>query len=299
MGLFSKKPTLVVHDGRFHSDDIFAAATLRILLNGRLKILRTRDPKVIESADYVADVGGIHNPAAKRFDHHQKGGAGTHDNGVPYAAFGLVWREYGAALCGSAEVAARIERGLVCSIDASDNGVETYTPSSEALFPYLIQRMFGSFMPTWKEESLSLDKQFLTCVAIAEKILAREITQAKDYVEAESAVRKIYDATEDKRLIVLDKMYPWEELLTQYKEPLMIIASRGPGRWKAEPTLVKKGSFERRMYFPQAWAGLRDEELQKVTGVSDAIFCHNGRFIVVAGSKKGVQQLVDIVLNNK
>jgi hypothetical protein len=40
--------------------------------------------------------------------------------------------------------------------------------------------------------------------------------------------------------------------------------------------------FEQRADLPAAWAGLSGEDLAAVSGVSDATFCHNGRFIAAA-----------------
>lgn len=56
------------------------------------------------------------------------------------------------------------------------------------------------------------------------------------------------------------------------------------------------GSFEMRLALPESWAGARDKELQEVTGVSDAVFCHTRRFIAGAGSLKGAKQLADLAL---
>ena len=41
------------------------------------------------------------------------------------------------------------------------------------------------------------------------------------------------------------------------------------------------------MDLPESWAGKDGEELQKITGVPDAIFCHNKRFMASAGSREG------------
>ena len=43
----------------------------------------------MDSADIVIDVGGQYDPDAGRFDHHQRGGAGERENGIPYSSFGL------------------------------------------------------------------------------------------------------------------------------------------------------------------------------------------------------------------
>ncbi len=60
-------------------------------------MIRTRDLEVINKADIVIDVGGEYNADTGRFDHHQRGGAGERENGIPYSSFGLIWQKYGLA----------------------------------------------------------------------------------------------------------------------------------------------------------------------------------------------------------
>ena len=87
-----KKIKIVTHSSGFHTDDVFAVATLLIMLgeNADVEIIRSRDMEVIKTGDYVVDVGGVHDPVTNRFDHHQAGGAGKRENDIPYASFGLV-----------------------------------------------------------------------------------------------------------------------------------------------------------------------------------------------------------------
>lgn len=290
---------MVVHDARFHADDIFAVATMQIYLKGKLTVIRTRDEKIIEKADIVADVGGIYDEKTDRFDHHQKGGAGVRTNGVPYASFGLVWKKYGESLSSSKKVADRVEKHLVYSIDAADNGINVFEQNNPEVFPYLIQQVFRSISPTWKEDNSLLDQKFFECVDMAKKILEREIIHAQDYISAEEKLENIYNSSPDQKILILDDRYPWEEILVDYPKTLIIVAPRPAGNWKAEVTFLSKGSMERKMYFPQTWAGLRDEEMAKVSGVPDAIFCHNGRFIAVAKSKEGAIALAQKSLTNK
>src|ERR1035437_8220507 len=105
MNIFNKKKIISTHNGTFHTDDVFAVATLSLFLNDKVTIVRTRDVDIIANADFVCDVGGEHDSARSRFDHHQQGGAGKRANGTPYAAFGLVWKEFGEQLSGSKEIA--------------------------------------------------------------------------------------------------------------------------------------------------------------------------------------------------
>ena len=84
--------TVVTHNGNFHADDVFSIAVLKHVLP-TFKLVRTRDKALIESADYVIDVGGEYDPETNRFDHHQRGGAGERENGIPFSSFGLVWKK--------------------------------------------------------------------------------------------------------------------------------------------------------------------------------------------------------------
>ena len=60
------------HDGSFHADEVTACALLLVFdLIDFNSIVRSRDPEVLQSCEYVCDVGGIYDPAKKRFDHHQ------------------------------------------------------------------------------------------------------------------------------------------------------------------------------------------------------------------------------------
>ncbi len=295
--MFKKSKTVVVHDGKFHCDDIFAVATLS-LVYGDLNIIRTRDESLIEKADFVADVGGIHNEIKDRFDHHQKGGAGTHSNGIPYASFGLVWKKYGEKLCESKSVADKIEETLVCAIDADDNGIPLVNFIEEAE-PRSLQSFFYSFRPSWKEDQKMYDENFPKMVDLAMVFLKREISKTKDFLEANTAVSSAYEKSEDKRIIVLEKNYPYNEELQKHPEPIFVVSHRPNDSWGVNTiSSDAKKHFELRKKLPESWAGLRDSDLVKVSGVSDAIFCHNGRFLTVAKTKEGAIALAKKALEN-
>ncbi len=298
----TSKLKLVTHNGAFHADDIFSAATLSLFLEKqgkKFEIIRTRDEEIIKNGDYVFDIGGVHDAEKNRFDHHQAGGAGKRENGIEYASIGLVWKRFGIELCGDQQVADYLDQKLVSPIDAADNGIELIEAKKD-VYPYLIQYAFGAMRPTWKEEDYNDDDAFLKCVEMAKVILSREIIQAKDARESEDALREIYNKTEDKRIIILDKEnYPFDYFLSQYPEPLFVICKRNVNNtWGAKAVRQEPKSFKNRKDFPVAWAGLKDAELQKVSGVSDAIFCHRGLFLAVAQSKEGAIKLAQIAVDS-
>lgn len=292
-GFFKKRKLLVTHNGTFHADDIFATAALSIMLDGNIKVVRTRDPEIISKADFVYDVGGEHNPDKNLFDHHQKGGAGARDNGIPYAAFGLVWKKYGEKICGSKIVADQLDKRLVQPIDANDNGINLFTVEGE-IAPYIIQDLFFLFRPSWKEVQ-DFDTAFNEVVKIAIVIINREIKKMSDNLEAENFVTEAYNKSTNKQIIVIDGPYPWHEVLGNHPEPIYAVFPK-IDTWRVECVRKEKYSFENRKPLPAEWAGLRDEKLAEITGVKDATFCHNGRFMAVSKSKEGALELANKAL---
>ena len=293
---FKHKPTVAIHDGKFHCDDLFAVATL-MMAEGEMRVVRTRDESIISKAEFVADVGGIYDPEKNRFDHHQKGGAGFHENGLPYASFGLVWKKYGEGLCGSKEVAREVEEHLVSQIDADDNGVAIFTPNGD-IFPRSLQSFFYAYRPTWKENQNLFDENFLKLIPVATDFLKREIAKARDMLEADTAILAAYEVSSDKRFLTLDKNYPFEEALAKKPETLFVVRPRPNGSWGVNAVPNGDNYYTQRKLLPELWAGLRDADLARVTGVSDAVFCHNARFLAVAKSKQGALALAQKALEN-
>jgi len=304
----SKK--LITHNGSFHSDDIFACATLCMMLeknNQQYEIIRTRDEKIIKDANredsYVFDIGGIYDEKENRFDHHQVGGAGKRVSSdgqtfIEYSSFGLVWKKFGKTFTNSSKVMEMVEKRLVMPVDAFDVGIDLVENKYEVR-PYYIQHFFMAMKPTWKEENKNVDEIFLKCVEIAKEILKREIIQAEDIFLAEKSVINIYENARDKRIIILDKNYPSEIILNNYPEPLFVVYPRSAdGFWGVKAIGEDPRTFVNRKNLPKLWAGLRDEELVNVTGVGDAVFCHRGLFLAVAKTKEGAMKLAQIAVES-
>ena len=90
--IHQQNATAFTHSGKFHADDVFSAALL-LYLNPEITI--TRGNRVLEDFDgIVFDIG------RGRYDHHQKDSR-VRENGIAYAAFGLLWEELGAEILGA------------------------------------------------------------------------------------------------------------------------------------------------------------------------------------------------------
>jgi len=85
---------IAVHNGEFHTDDVFAVAILKLIYPNLIAI-RTRDKDKLKEVDARVDVGFKYDPSSGDYDHHQKEGAGKRKNGVPYASAGLIWKHFG------------------------------------------------------------------------------------------------------------------------------------------------------------------------------------------------------------
>ena len=283
---------IATHNGNFHADDVFSIAALKSVFP-YFTLVRTRDLEHIAKADIVIDVGGEYDPDTGRFDHHQRGGAGERENGIPYSSFGLVWKKYGIEICqGNEEVANAIDAGLVSTIDAIDCGhVEGVSQGIS------LSQTISMFNPTWQEES-HYDECFDEAVDFASRVLARFIAAANGGISAKAIVAKAVDEAADPRVIVLQKYTPWKKTVHALSdEALYVIYPSHSGQWMIQTVPVEPGSFEDRKALPTPWAGLSDEAFRDVTGIDDAMFCHNGLFIAGAKSFESAMKMAEIALN--
>lgn len=298
--LFKKKIIVVTHSGSFHADDVFACATLSIWAdqnNIDLKIERSRDPEVIKRADIVVDVGMEYEPEKRRFDHHQKGGAGEHKNAIPYASFGLVWKHYGEQIC-EPEVWQRVEDSLVVPIDARDNGVSI--PFAGNIKDHRTGDAISNFNPTMAEEKKDLLEFFFEALDVAKKILTREIAIARSYTEGAKLTRVAIMDQNEPEILVLTKRFESEEEVSKHKNIKFIVTpSETSENWSVVSARSDIDDYKsNRVTFPRNWLGLRDLDLAEVSGVPDAIFCHSGGWLAKAGSREGALQMAKLALQS-
>jgi uncharacterized UPF0160 family protein len=302
---------IVTHGGKFHADDAWAVAVL-MLLYPEAELVRTRDPAIIAKADVAIDVGGVWDPAQGRFDHHQKGFDGARASGVPYASAGLVWREHGARCVAllaekhagykltdeaAQQMAYAIDADVVQYLDLSDVGAARNAPGS-----YGLSAIVSGFNPNWMDEQrlgygpaaeAYRDAQFRRVLALLTDLM---INAVKYRVGAQLAVEQVRhaDVLEGGRVLFLkNAALPWTAVVRKEMPKVLFVISYSLAeqRHMIHTVPVSAESFDARADLPAAWAGLRDADLAAVTGVPDAGFCHNGRFIAAAKSFEGILEM--------
>jgi uncharacterized UPF0160 family protein len=283
--------TVATHNGNFHADDVFSIAVLKNIFPS-FNLIRTRKLDLLAMADIVIDVGGEYDADTGRFDHHQRGGAGQRENGIPYSSFGLVWKKYGLEICqGNQEVANSVDAGLVSTIDAIDCG------HVEGIYKGIsLSHTISMFNPTWEEDS-QFDDCFNEAVVFASRMLTRFIASATGGINAKDILAKAIDNAEDPKLIVLEKYIPWKKTVHALSaDALYMIYPSQSGQWIVQTVPVEPGSFEDRKPLPKSWAGLSDDIFKEAIGIDDAMFCHNGLFIAGAESFESIIKMAFLAL---
>jgi uncharacterized UPF0160 family protein len=289
---------IATHDGSFHADEVFAIAAIG-LLGEPLEVLRTRARDVLARADMRVDVGFRHDPTTGDFDHHQREFDGVRPNGIRYASFGLIWREFGVRVCqGDRDVADAVDASLVQGVDANDTGQQVTDSLVEGVYPLTVNGVVGGFNARW-DETLAPEQErlrFDEAVDLARGILAREVLSAASGRRSARIVQEAIAAATDPRLIELPVNAPWKQVLVPAApEALYIVYPKRQG-FGLEAVPRELGSFENRRDLPAAWGGLEGDALVAVTGVPDALFCHAKRFLAVATSHDGIEQLARLAL---
>ena len=263
--------TAFTHSGKFHADDVFSSALL-LYLNPEITI--TRGNRVPENFNgIVFDIG------RGKYDHHQKDSR-IRENGVPYAAFGLLWEELGAEILGE-ELAQKFDEAFVQPLDNNDNTGEKNE----------LATLIGNFNPTWDAEGNN-DEAFFQAVSVAGMILENKFERYRGNERADKRVEEIYNKhqqafrdrekhRDDARILILPEFVPCQKFLSETQIAFVIFPSNRGG-YCIQPQ-KKEYSMNYKCNFPTEWLGLENEELQAATGLKTAGFCHKGGFLMTAG----------------
>ena len=264
------------HGAKFHSDDVFSAALLQIL-NPKIQIERGFTvPENFEGI--VFDIG------RGEFDHHQEDKE-IRENGVPYAAFGLLWRAFGTYIL-TEEEAAEFDLDFIQPLDESDN-----TGCDNTL-----AEVIAKFNPSWDGEG-DYDAQFRKAEAFAREILVNYFESIQGLRRAEKIVRGAMDSQNGK-ILVLPCYAPWKKMVIGSGYQFVVYPSNRGG-YSVQGVPVSKEVQELVCDFPKEWWGKMPDELQSLSGISDFRFCHATGFLASADTKESALKIAQMAIQKK
>lgn len=276
------KDYAMTHGGKFHADDVFSAALLKII-NPNMKFLRAFEvPKDYDGI--VFDIG------FGKFDHHQEG-AEIRENGVPYAAFGLIWREFGESIIlrgcpleQATKEAVHFDEKFIQPLDEDDN-----TGCGNQL-----ASVIGTFNPNWDSDETP-DQCFEKIVEFVTIILKKKIDSIMSIQRARVLVEDALANSID-NIVILSRFSPWKMILVPSDAEFVIYPSQRGG-YSAQVVPTNLNKTEAKCSFPEEWTGKTEDVLQKISGISTLTFCHKGRFLISADSLDDVIKACKIARN--
>ncbi|GAA5988366.1 hypothetical protein JCM5350_004416 [Sporobolomyces pararoseus] len=321
-------PVLQTHSGTFHADESLAVFLLKLLPRyANAELVRSRNPEDWAKATVVVDVGGEYDAEKLRFDHHQRGFNEVFGNGfkTKLSSAGLVYKHFGKEVISTVieqpidsqvveTLWLKMYSDFVEAFDGIDNGITQYVSSEPALYRSRtdISSRIGNLNPRWNEEynDQILDQRFEQ----ASQLAGKEFLERLDYLyKAWLPAREIVKRAVEKRkevhpsgkVLVFDEFAPWKEHLHILEQDLAIPQDELPlyalypedsskpetSKYRIQAVSVTPESFESRKALPEAWRGVRDEELSKLTGIEGCVFVHAAGFIGGNASKAGALEM--------
>lgn len=182
----------VTHHGTFHADDVFSTALLKIIYPD-IQIIRVNEvPSSLKHKKeaIVYDIG------MGKYDHHCTTGE-FRSNGIEYASFGKLWRDFGEFLLPNPKSRCYIDSALVQEIDRTDNGQGMNT----------LSMAIKSFNIAWNESEDKITGQFNLAVDVAKQVLENMIRRKLSEEEAD----KVYEEAskyQTNHVLVLPRYIP-------------------------------------------------------------------------------------------
>lgn len=277
------------HDGTFHADEVTACALLMLFnLIDEDKIVRTRDLNKLTACEFVCDVGGVYDPEKKLFDHHQV------DYQGPLSSAGMVLKYLQMIGILQSNEYDFFNTSLVMGVDAHDNGRDPLIPG-QCTFSHVVSNFTPIHYDCSPEEQNQAFHQAL-------KFAFEHLSRLWERFQYTQSCREIVAACMDQSQICLmfDQNLPWLEIFFELegeKHPALFVIMPSGSHWKLRGI---PPSYQDRMKVrlpqPKEWAGLLDEDLKRISGISGAIFCHKGRFISVWETREDALKALDYTL---
>ncbi|KAJ2156593.1 hypothetical protein GGF46_005082 [Coemansia sp. RSA 552] len=316
--------TIGTHSGTFHCDEALACFMLRQLDEySDAKIVRSRDPAVLDTCDIVVDVGGTYDHESKHYDHHQRGfdEQFSEKYKTKLSSAGLIYKHYGRevirAIARDAKLGDRETEQLydklyemfIEGVDGIDNGIARYPEDIEPAYKVGggLSARVGHLNPWWNQPEGDMDARFAQAVNMTgEEFAGRVRYYALAWLPGRKIVEQGYtgrfDIDKSGQIVLFDQFCPWKDHIDTIeaealaKDPtqtkiLYVLYPDTSGAWRVQAVPEKPGSFKSRHPLPEAWRGVRDDALSERAGIEGCIFVHQSGFIGGNKTRDGALEL--------
>lgn len=277
---FAEYKYIVVHAGNFHADDVFTVAyanRLRKFMGlPAMKVVRTFNVRTLDPRKYmICDIG------KGRFDHHfPDEEKACRDNGIAYASFGLVAKNYHFWF--SEEEYNLFDKKFVEPIDLHDN-----TGCGNQL-----SFVISTFNKKWDSDDPNDDvTQFYKALELATSIIDEQVMYIRSLAHAEYLSRDESLIKGD--VLYLDQFAPVSEFLVSGNINFVGSESKRGGY---QITAVRSEEGGNKKLFPYKFRGLNTPGEYNEYGMS---FCHSSGFLANFCDKNAAQWFMEHMMDKE
>ena len=313
------------HSGTFHADEALACYILSSLTPAyrNAQIVRSRNTETLELCDIIVDVAGQYD-GTRHFDHHQRGFSETFNPtfATKLSSAGLIYKHFGQPIIAQmlkvpethenvTLLYNKLYSDVVEPIDANDNGISPFDVQEPPKFRYAaldLPAQVAHMNPWWNAPDHSdaeLDRRFRTAMELMGSVFKERLEYfVHSWLPARDVVKAAFNASSSP-IIVLSTYAPWKDHLYTLEQELgreitYVLypedSNDSSSKWRVQAVAVDATSFASRKALPEAWRGLRDEELSNVTKIPDCIFVHHAGFIGGNKTQQGALEMANISL---
>ena len=262
------------HAGKFHADDVLPLPCCKFC--ARI----SRSPAALWCRTIFDGI--VYDVGFGMFDHHQEPRE-YRANGVPYAAFGLLWRVLGPGLVGERQ-ARLIDENFIQPLDLNDNTGEqnSLCDAIGFLTRWGLQRGSGHLLfqggGRGKADLGKPDRQRQR----------REPRRRK----GAAGLQKLPGRHRGAALLSAVEERP-------VQDGCVVRGLPQPARRLERPVRHRPQDQKRpKLPFPQSWAGQPQEVIEQKSGIPGISFCHASRFLITAKDKETALAACRQVLKN-
>lgn len=104
-------------------------------------------------------------------------------------------------------------------------------------------------------------------------------------------------------IVYMEEFFGWKSHIHAVEEEAgadikYVLYGSGGDDWRIQAVSVKGSMFENKLPLPEAWRGVRDEDLSAVAGIEGCRFCHASGFIGGGTSYEVVLKMAEVALGH-